>query len=512
MTERYDAIVVGAGHNGLVCAGLLAKAGKKVLVLEARAEVGGAAVTRPFADGFSVSAGAHLLHQLQPRVMKALGVRIPLKSERMPTIALSQSGDHVFMDEQTAVGVSDQDAQAFTEFMEWSDTFAGFLNKQLMKPPPRLGSGSFNDTIKLARLGLDLRMLGKADMRDFLQLIGQNIYDELDARFESDLLKGAIALDAVTGTHTGPRSPGSMITWLYRLCTGGHVSQPAGGLGAVSDALAERAEALGVTIRTDTPVEGIVVDNGRVVGVDTAAGRFSSWKVISNADPKTTVFGLVGARHFESTFVRRVHHLRSKGNVAKLHVALDALPEISGLRPEDFGGRLLVAASAEAVERAFNPVKYGRCSSQPVFELSFPSVSDDSFAPAGKHVMSALVQFAPYDLAGGWSDVARADFHDAALRVLEETLPRLRDLVLHSELLTPVDLEAEFGMSGGHWHHGELGLDQFMFVRPVAGAAQYRMPLEGLYLCGAGTHPGGGVTGAPGYNAAQVILERERSR
>ncbi len=512
MTERYDAIVVGAGHNGLVCAALLAKGSKKVLVLEARDEVGGAAVTRSFADGFSVSAGAHLLHQLQPKVMKAIGVHIPLTNERMPTVALSGSGEHLFIDEHTVAGASDQDAEAFTEFMGWSDTFARFLNRQLMKPPPRLGSGQRSDTLKLARLGLDLRMLGRADMRDFLQLIGQNIYDELDARFDTDLLKGALALDAVTGTHTGPRSPGSLVTWLYRLCTGGHVSQPVGGLGAVSKALADRAEALGVTIRTGVPVDNIVVDNGRVVGVDTAAGRFSSWKVISNADPKTTVFGLVGARHFESTFVRRVHHLRSKGNVAKLHLALDALPDVSGLRYEDFSSRFLLAPSADAVERAFNPAKYGRCSSRPVFELSFPSVSDDSCAPSGKHVMSALVQFAPYDLEGGWTDVARADFHDGALAALDEVMPGLRDLVLHSELLTPVDLEAEFGMSGGHWHHGELGLDQFMFVRPVAGAAQYRMPLDGLYLCGAGTHPGGGVTGAPGYNAAQVILERERSR
>ncbi|MDJ0916539.1 MAG: NAD(P)/FAD-dependent oxidoreductase [Woeseiaceae bacterium] len=512
MTERFDAIVVGAGHNGLVCAALLAKAGKKVLVLEARDEVGGAAVTRPFADGFSVSAGAHLLHQLQPKVMKALGVTVPLTNERLSTVALSGSGEHLFIDDHSVAGASDKDAEAFTEFMGWSDTFARFLNRQLMKPPPRLGSGQRKDTIRLARLGLDLRMLGRADMRDFLQLIGQNIYDELDARFDSELLKGAIALDAVTGTHTGPRSPGSLVTWLYRLCTGGHVSQPAGGLGAVSKALADRAEALGVTIQTGVPVDRIVVDNGRVVGVDTAEGRVSSWKVISNADPKTTVFGLVGARHFESTFVRRVHHLRSKGNVAKLHLGLDALPDVAGLRPEDYGGRFLLAPSADAVERAFNPAKYGRCSSKPVFEVCFPSVSDDSCAPAGKHVLSALVQFAPYDHEGGWTDVARADFLDGSVAALDEAMPGLRERILHSELRTPVDLEAEFGVSGGHWHHGELGLDQFMFVRPVAGAAQYRMPLDGLYLCGAGTHPGGGVTGAPGYNAAQVILERERSR
>ena len=192
--------------------------------------------------------------------------------------------------------------------------------------------------------------------------------------------------------------------------------------------------------------------------------------------------------------------------------ALDGLPDIHGLRPDSLSGRLLLAPSPDTVERAFNPAKYGSCSDQPVFEIVFPSVADDRCAPDGKHVMSAIVQFAPYDLKGGWTDIARADFLDAALKTLETVMPGLRDRAIAAELLTPVDIEAEFGMHGGHWHHGELGLDQFMFVRPVAGAAQYRMPLDGLYLCGAGTHPGGGVSGAPGFNAAKVILDRERSQ
>lgn len=513
MTDRYDAIVVGAGHNGLVCAALLAEAGKRVLVLEASHRVGGMALTREFSDGFYVSSGAHLLHQLQPAVLDELKIRVPMVAENMTTIALDVSGNHVFIDASGIRGVSDSDASAYADFMTWSRKMSGFLNKRLQKKPPRLGSGERDDLLSLAKLGLDLRGLGRSGMQDFLQLIGQNIYDEVEARFDSDLLKGAISLDAITGTHTGPRSPGSMVSWLYRLCgSDGRVCQPAGGFSTISDRLAKRAIELGVTIMTDTPVDRIIVENGRVAGVQTHEERFDSWMVISNANPKATILDLVGARHFESTFVRRIDNIRSQGNVAKLHVALEKLPDAPGLQPGDFASRLLIAPSADYVEKSFNPAKYGEYSEAPVMELSFPSVSDAIYAAEGQHVMSALVQFAPSNLKGGWDEPARAEFEARAFDVLEQFMPGFEDQVIATELLVPADFERDFHNPGGHWHHGELGLDQFMFVRPVAGAAQYRMPLDGLYLCGAGAHPGGGVHGLPGRNAARAILARERSR
>jgi phytoene dehydrogenase-like protein len=233
--------------------------------------------------------------------------------------------------------------------------------------------------------------------------------------------------------------------------------------------------------------------------------------VVSNADPKRTIMDLVGAQHVEARFTHRVHHMRSRGNAAKLHLALDGLPTIAGLDKNDFAQRIVIAPDEHYVERSFNPAKYGESSPDPVIEITFPSVSDETMAPTGKHVMSAIVQYAPYDLKGGWTEEARAEFEAATIRTIERYAPDIASRITASELLTPADIEKEFHITGGHWHHGELTMDQFMFVRPVVGAAQYRMPLDGLYLCGAGAHPGGGVSGAAGRNAARAILKREKA-
>jgi len=514
MTESFDAIIVGAGHNGLVCAATLARAGRRVLVLEANDYVGGAAVTREFAEGFAVSACAHLLTQLQPAVRRDLGLEPELAGDEIATIALDEAGEHVRIVGDTVTGVGDDDSMQYIAFHERMTRFARLLETQFNRTPPRLGSGETRDLVALGKLGFDVRRLGRSEMRDFLRLVGMNIHDECRERFESPRLKGAVCLDAVLGTHLGPRSPGTILTCLYRLAGGeGKVASPAGGMGSVSDALAEIAHDAGATIRVASPVERIVVENGRVTGVETAGGeRFSSLTVVSNADPKRTVLELVGGRHVEAGFANRIDKLRARGNVAKLHLALDGLPEIDGLGAGDLGERLVIAPDEHTVERAFNPAKYGKFSPNPVLEILFPSVRETGFAPSGKHVMSAVVQYAPYALSGGWDDASRSDFFDAVLATLERYMPDLRGRIEAHELLTPADIEREFHISGGHWHHAELALDQFMFVRPVGGAAQYAMPIDGLYLCGAGTHPGGGVSGAPGRNAAREILDRESPR
>jgi len=462
MNERYDAIVVGAGHNGLVCASLLAKAGKKILVLEANDQVGGAAITRTFADGYSVSACAHLLYQLQPQVRKDLGLKLELSSDRIGTISLSANGDHVRYNGNEVSGTSDEDAASYKDFYRRMTRFADLLQTYFNKTPPRLAKdASFSDMLTLAQLGFDVRRLGKIEMQEFLRLIGINIYDELVERFESGLLKGALSLDAVLGTHLGPRSPNTILTYLYRL-TGSHgtLSAPAGGMGAVSDALAHSARDNGATIRTGIPVKKIIIENGRAAGVETENGEiFSSGLVVSNADPKSTIMRLVSARNVETGFTRRV----------------------------------------------------GETSARPVFEITFPSFRDASLAPTGKHVMSAIVQYAPYELREGWSDATRETFLNLAIETLGETMPDLKQRINAAEMLTPADIEKQFLITGGHWHHGELTLDQFLFTRPVGGAAQYAMPLDGLYLCGAGAHPGGGVSGAAGRNAARMILKREKA-
>jgi phytoene dehydrogenase-like protein len=513
MTDRYDAIVVGGGHNGLVCAALLGRSGKQVLLLEANEQVGGAAVTREFADGYSVSACAHLLYQLQPAVRKELGLQPKLASDNMTTIALNPDGEHVRIREGNVTGAISADAENFAAFHKRMTRFGDLLRTYFNKTPPRLGSKDFRDLATLGRLGLDLRLLGKTEMRAFLRLIGMNIYDEVVERFESPVLKGAISLDAVLGTHLGPRSPNTIMTYLYRLAGDhGRLSVPKGGMGSVSEELAAAARKAGVTIRTGMPVARIIVENGRVTGVQTAGGeRFDSLTVVSNADPKRTIMSLVGARHVETGFTRSIHHFRARGNAAKLHLALDGLPNLLGIEKREYGERIVIAPSEDYVERAFNPAKYGESSPDPVLELTFPSFRDESLAPTGKHVLSAVVQYAPYERKGGWTDEARLELESAAIRVLEKFMPDLASRISASELLTPADIEREFHITGGHWHHGELTFDQFLFTRPVCGAAQYRMPVDGLYLCGAGAHPGGGVSGAAGRNAARAILGREKS-
>jgi phytoene dehydrogenase-like protein len=514
MTSRYDAIVVGAGHNGLICAALLARAGRNVLLLEANAQVGGAAITREFAAGYSVSACAHLLYQLQPEVRKDLQLKLALASENMTTIALAENGEHVRLSPDAVSGVSADDAQRYQAFRKRMTRFSDLLRKVLNKTPPRLGSRKATDLFALAQLGLDIRLLGKAEMREFLRLIGMNIHDEVSEHFDSPLLKGAISLDAVLGSHLGPRSPNTIMTYLYRLAGDhGRVAAPLGGMGSVTAALASAAQSAGVIVRTNVLVTRIIVENGRVAGVETASGdRFESMTVVSNVDPKQTIMNLVGAQHFETGFARRVHHLRAKGDAAKLHLALNGLPDFPGLEKKDLAERLIIAPDEHYVERAFNPAKYGELSPHPVIEMTVPSFRDVSLAPTGKHVLSAVVQYAPYELKGGWNETAKKAFEQIIIKTIARVSPDIEQRISASELLTPADIEDEFHISGGHWHHGELTLDQFLFVRPVAGAAQYRMPLDGLYLCGAGTHPGGGVSGAPGRNAARAIIKREKSR
>ena len=515
LNKHDNIVIIGAGHNGLVCAAYLAKAGKKVTVVEAAGQVGGAAVTREFAPGFKVSACAHVLNLLDKDISRELQLEshgLSMARQGLSTIALGKDGEHLVVNgEQVDGKVSDADQLALKEYRRFMCRFAGVIGKLHNRIPPRFDFGKRNDLIQLGKLALDIRLLGRDDMREFLRIAGINIYDVLQENFDSDLLKGALALDAVLGTYSGPRSNNSVFTALHRLSgnTGGApgaLSLPRGGMGAVSEALAAAARKHGAQIRTSSPVARITMDGDHVIGVELGNGeQLLADTVVSGADPKTTFLGLLGARHLEAGFAQKVKNIRAKGNAAKLHLALSGLPEFTGLRAEQLGERLVIAPDLHYIEKAFNHSKYGEFSAKPVMEIVFPSVSDASLAPPGHHVMSAIVQYAPHELKGGWG-AGKPAFTDVILDLLEQYAPDIRSKAVMAELLTPQDIEREFRMTGGHWHHGELSMDQFLMLRPVPGAAQYATPVHGLYLCGAGSHPGGGIMGSAGRNAARAIL------
>ena len=511
---RYDAIIVGGGHNGLVCATYLARAGRSVLVLEASGQLGGAAATREFAPGFKVSACAHLLHLMPAALMKELNLGahgLKFAGAALPSTALSTDGAHLALGASAGAQLSAADATAYLEWQRLVRQLSGVLHPVLNAPPPRLGTDAWGDRRSLLGLGWRMRRLGRRDMRELLRIGLMNVHDLLEDRFAHPLLKGALALDAVLGTNYGPRSPGSVLSLLYRFaaCSGTEsLAQPQGGLGAFSAALGRAATAAGAEVLTATPVERILVKDDRASGVALASGeQVSAGAVISNADPKTTFLDLLGTEYLDAGFVRRVTHLRTRGITAKLHLALERLPQFPGVEAAALRGRLLVAPNADYIERAYNHAKYEEYSQAPMLEVTLPTLADPALAPAGKHVASIVVQYAPYALKEGWAS-GRQRFTDIVIETLAAYAPDLRQCVRAAELVTPVDIEREFRISGGHWHHAELAFDQFFMVRPVPGATQYQTPLPGLYLCGAGCHPGGGVMGLAGRNAARQVMSQ----
>ena len=524
--SNFDVIVIGAGHNGLICATYLAKSGLKVLVLEANAQPGGAATTNQFSNGFLVSSCAQWLMQLSPEISKDLALSkhgLQLAAKNLNTIALDVGGNNIVIDGNkiAGAGLTEADKAAFKQFYKQTYKFSKLLSAAFKRRPPKLVENNLTDRLTLLKLGIDIKLLGKADMQDLLRMALMNIYDVLEENFENELLKAALSLDGVMGSHMGPRSPNTLFGYLYRHLAEVHgFKGPAvvkGGMGAVGEALAGAAKACGVKIRYNVKVDKINIEAAvatAVVLAKDATGNaeiISAATIVSNADPKTTFEKLVGYRNIETGVVRHVHNIRMQGNTAKLHLALDGLPSFNGVADKDLGNRLLISPTMQYIEKAFNHAKYGEYSAAPAMDISIPTVHDPSLAPEGKHVLSAIIQFAPYELKQGWNDQTRETFKQLLIDCIAQYAPAIRDLIVDSELLTPVDLENKFHLYGGHWHHGELSLDQIMMMRPFPGATQYATSIDGLFLCGAGSHPGGGVMGFAGRNAAKEIINRGKS-
>ncbi len=513
--SHYDSIIIGAGHNGLICANYLARSGQHVLVLESSENTGGLASTCEFYPGFKSSI-AHTINNFSGKIARDLDLEshgFKTDAESVPSVGLSVDGNHVVLHGDDLSGVSVEDVTAYRSYLGSMRRFADMLKPFWLKTVPRIGNNSLAEVWSFASLGLNLRLLGKTAMREFLRVVTLPMRDLMDENFDNDLLKTLLSWDGLIGSKLAPRSPNnSVLTLLYRMsgehCGSHHV--PAKGLSGLIGALHASATAAGVEIRTGKPVQRILIGENETglaaTGVQLSdLEEITASRVISSADPRSTFLDLVGVEHLEIGFTNRVRRLRCDGFVAKLHLALDGLPDFSGLTRPD--GRMIVAPNLDAIEFAFDDSKYGEYSEQPVMEIVIPSLFAESLAPAGQHVLSAHVMYVPYQLKNGWDQESREKFCELAIDVIEQYAPAIRSLILHKEILTPVDLEQKYGVSGGHWHHTEFALDQLFMMRPTYGAAQYSTPISGLYLCGAGSHPGGGLTGRPGHNAAREILK-----
>jgi len=511
---KFDTIIIGAGHNGLVCASYLAKAGQKVLVLEAAETLGGLARTREFYPGFRVSV-AHSLSHFSSKVVSdlKLGEHGYKLSSPLRTVGLGENGEHVILEHGVVSGVSENDVKVYANYREQLQRFANVLKPAWHKTIPRIGDTSLPALSTLAQIALKLRLLGKEEMGEFMRVVALPARDLMDENFENELLKAVLSWDGLTGNKMAPRSPNStVLNMLYRMSgeNGGDHAVPAGGIDGLIAALVSAAEKAGALIRTGAQVGKILVEAGetglKATGVELTGGdKVAAERVVSAADPKRTLLELVGTRNLEIEFTNRIRRIRSDGLVAKLHLALDGMPDFKGLEAPE--GRLIIAPDMDALEFSFDHSKYGEVPEDPVMEIMIPSLYERSLAPRGKHVLSAHVMYVPYKLKDGWSDKARKQLGDKIVKIIGRYAPGVKDQILHQEVLTPVDIEATFNVTSGHWSHGDFAIDQMMMMRPTYQAAQYSTPLPGLYLCSAGSHPGGDLTGIPGHNAAREILK-----
>jgi phytoene dehydrogenase-like protein len=523
MSQHYDAIVIGGGHNGLVNAAYLAKAGKKVVVLERRHVLGGAAVTEEIIPGFLFSECSYVVSLLRPEIIRELdlprhGLEIlPLDG----TFSPMPNSDYLWRVNDHAKSIRDirrhsrLDAEAYDEFSKMMTPMCRFVKPILSMIPPDPTTLNPKDLKQLHFLLQRFRELSSDERYTLVQLMTMSSADFLDQWFETDVLKATMSASGIIGTFLGIRSPGTAYVLLHHYM--GEIDGAfrswgfsRGGTGAISNAIGAAARELGVEIRTKSPVGKIIVKNGRVAGVALQSGEEIFANVVSSSvDPHLTFEKFLEPSELPGDFLEGVRRYKFRGSSGKVNLALDALPNFNALPGPGahLRGAISISPGVEYMERAYDDAKYGRYSRKPYIDMVIPSLTDPSVAPPGKHVLSCFVQYAPYKLAEGTWDDQREAFGDNVINTIAEYAPNIKDIIVGRQILTPLDLEREFGLTQGNIFQGELSLEQLFFLRPVAGWAYYRTPIANLYMCGSSTHPGGGIMGANGRIASQVILK-----
>ncbi|HET9456796.1 MAG TPA: NAD(P)/FAD-dependent oxidoreductase [Candidatus Limnocylindrales bacterium] len=537
MAQRYDAIVIGGGHNGLVSGAYLARAGMKTLVLEQRHVLGGAAVTEEIFPGFRFSVFSYVVSLLRPEIIRELqlprhgldilpldGTFTPLREGEGPAAG---GGDYLWRVNDHGRTVrelrrwSKTDAEAYEEYGRLMVEMARFIKPILAITPPDLTSLDPRPLLPLAGLARSFQQLPEREQAVFVQLMTMSAADFLGQWFETDPLKATMSASGIIGTYQGVRSPGTAYVLLHHYM--GEIDGafrawgiPKGGTGGISEAIASAARALGAEIRTEAPVARILVRNGRATGVALESGEeIEATDVLSSVDSRRTFLGLLEPGTLDPSFEEEVRRFKFRGSSGKVNLAVDRLPEFSCLpgEGEHLRGAISFSPSVDEMEEAYDDAKYGRFSARPYIDMIIPTLVDPSMAPPGKHVISCFVQYAPYRLApelGTWDDQREA-FGDAVVDRIAEFAPNIRDIILHRNVQTPLDIERTTGLSEGNIFQGELSLEQLFFNRPVPGYARFRTPVRDLWLCGSATHPGGGIMGANGRIAALEVL-RARGR
>ena len=535
MGQRYDAVIIGGGHNGLVSAAYLARAGLKTLVLEQRHVLGGAAVTEEIFPGFRFSVFSYVVSLLRPEIIRELqlprhgldilpldGTFTPLREGEGPG-----GGDYLWRVNDHGRTVrelrrwSKSDAEAYEEYGQLMVEMARFIKPILSITPPDLTSLDPRPLMPLAGLARTFQALPERQQAVFVQLMTMSAADFLDQWFETDPLKATMAASGIIGTYQGVRSPGTAYVLLHHYM--GEIDGafrawgiPKGGTGGVSNAIASAARSLGAEIRTEAPVARILVRDGRATGVVLGTGEeIEARDVLSSVDSRRTFLGLIEAGTLDADFEEEVGRFKFRGSSGKVNLAVDRLPDFTALPGpgEHLRGAISFSPSVDEMEQAYDDAKYGRFSRRPYIDMIVPTLVDPSLAPPGKHVISCFVQYAPYRLApelGTWDDQREA-FGDAVIDRIAEFAPNIRDIILHRNVQTPLDIERTTGLSEGNIFQGELSLEQLFFNRPVPGYARFRTPVSDLWLCGSATHPGGGIMGANGRIAALEVL-RARGR